>query len=202
MEHAIRHHIKKKIDEDPVYYQKLSERLEEILKKFEERWEQLALALAEFTKDVTEGRRKDDETGLDPVLYAPFFDLLKEEREKESPVHGADAKWLAELTLEMVERILRDGVSVVGFWKNAMSQDELLGQIFKFLDDNEIFEFERCDLIFELLPLYGAQRAHVGLIGVAILFLTRDGVFLGHALGGQSHGRVDLGVSIHDVRIR
>jgi type I restriction enzyme, R subunit len=29
MEHAIRHHIRKKLDEDPVHYQKLSERLEE-----------------------------------------------------------------------------------------------------------------------------------------------------------------------------
>jgi type I restriction enzyme R subunit len=45
MEHAIRHHIKKKLDEDPVHYQKLSERLEEILNKFGESWEQLAIAL-------------------------------------------------------------------------------------------------------------------------------------------------------------
>ena len=29
MEHAVRHHLKKKLDEDPVFYQKLSERLEE-----------------------------------------------------------------------------------------------------------------------------------------------------------------------------
>ncbi|MEE8523046.1 MAG: hypothetical protein V3T72_03870 [Thermoanaerobaculia bacterium] len=30
MEHAVRHHIRKKLDEDPVHYRKLSERLEEI----------------------------------------------------------------------------------------------------------------------------------------------------------------------------
>ena len=44
MEHAIRHHIKKKLDEAPVHYQKLSERVEEILNKFGDSWEQLALA--------------------------------------------------------------------------------------------------------------------------------------------------------------
>jgi type I restriction enzyme R subunit len=151
MEHAIRHHIKKKLDEDPVYYQKLSERLEEILKKFEERWEQLALALADFTKEVGKGRQKDDETGLDPVLYAPFYDLLKEEREEEAPVRGADAKRLADLTVQMVEQIVRDGVSVVGFWRNATRQEELRAQLFMFLDDNEIVDFERCDAVADRL---------------------------------------------------
>ena len=151
MEHATRHHIKKKLDEDPVYYQKLSERLEEILEKFGEEWEQLALALADFTKEVVQGRQKDDETGLDPVLYAPFFDLLKEEREKDAPVRGADAKWLAKLTVQMVENILRDDVSIVGFWKNATRQEELRARLFMFLDENEIVDFDRCDAVADRL---------------------------------------------------
>ncbi len=118
MEHAIRHHIKKKLDEDPVHYQKLSERLEEILHKFGDNWEQLELTLKAFVDEVKKGRRQDDTVaGLDPQIHAPFFDVLKEERGRQGVVTVADAKWLADLTLDMVERIVRDAVSNVGFWK-------------------------------------------------------------------------------------
>ena len=45
MEHAVRHHIRTHVDEDPVYYGKLSERIDEILDRLEERWDQIALEL-------------------------------------------------------------------------------------------------------------------------------------------------------------
>src|SRR5690606_31863682 len=120
MEHAARHHIRKKLDEDPVHYQKLSERLEEILEKFGQDWDQLVLALQDLVEDVRKGRPKDDDgLGLDPHLHAPFFDVLKQEREKQAPVKGADARWLADLAVGLVERIVRPEIRVVGFWKNA-----------------------------------------------------------------------------------
>jgi type I restriction enzyme, R subunit len=152
MEHAIRHHIKKKIDEDPVFYQKLSERLEEILARFGEDWEQLALALKSLIDEVTQGRKADDVfEGLDPARHPPFFDVLKEERSKQAPVHAADAKWLAELTVSMVGEVVRDAVSTVGFWKNAPRQEELRGKLFMFLDENEIVDFDRADAIADRL---------------------------------------------------
>ena len=45
MEHAIRHHIRENLDEDPAYYGRLSERVDEILDRLEDRWEQIALEL-------------------------------------------------------------------------------------------------------------------------------------------------------------
>ena len=65
MEHALRYHIRKHLHEDPEHYQKLSERLEEILEQFGENWEQLVLALRSFVEEVEAGRQQD-ETGLDP----------------------------------------------------------------------------------------------------------------------------------------
>jgi type I restriction enzyme R subunit len=152
MEHAIRHHIRKKLDEDPVHYQKLSERLEEILHKFGDNWEQLALALQEFVEQVTRGRKQDESVpGLDPQIHAPFFDILKEERGKTAPVSNKDQQWLAELTLDMVERLVRDEVSNVGFWKSAIRQDELRGKIFVFLDDNNVVDLDRADAVADRL---------------------------------------------------
>lgn len=153
MEHAIRHHIKKKLDEDPVHYQKLSERLEGILSKFGDSWEQLALALQEFVdQQVMKGRAHDEGVpGLDPQVHAPFFDILKEERSKTAPVSQKDQQWLAELTLDMVDRLIRDEISNVGFWKNATRQEELRGRLFVFLDDNSVVEFDCADAVADRL---------------------------------------------------
>jgi type I restriction enzyme, R subunit len=151
MEHAIRSHIKKKLDEDPVHYQRLSERLEEILQKFGEDWEQLTLALKAFVEEVNAGRKKDESIGLHPQLHAPFFDVLKEEREKETLLHSADKKWLAELTVDMVERLIRPEVRNVGFWKSAPRQGELRGRLVLFLDENEIIDLDAADAVADRL---------------------------------------------------
>jgi type I restriction enzyme, R subunit len=160
MEHAVRHHIKKKLDEDPVHYQALSERLEEIIKKFGEDWTQLAMALEDFVKEAQKGRKKDEATGLDPELHAPFYDVLREERAKETPVGAADKKWLADLTVDMVERIVRDAVSIVGFWKSAPRQEELRGKLFVFIDDNEVVDFDRADAVADRLMDLAKANQH------------------------------------------
>jgi len=158
MEHAVRHHIRQHIDEDPVYYRKLSERLEEILKVYGENWEQLAMALSAFVGEAERGRAPD-ETGLDPETQAPFFAILKEERQKEQPVTPSDAKWLTGLTIQLVSTI-RAEVSVVGFWKNVHAQEVLRGAVFTFLDDHEIVPFDRADAVADrLLELAKANQA-------------------------------------------
>ena len=152
MEHAVRHHIKKKLDEDPVHYQKLSERLEEILNKFGNSWDQLALALQEFVAQVTKGRKHDEGVpGLDPQIHAPFFDILKEERGTTSPVSQKDKQWLTDLTLDMVDLLIRDEVSNVGFWKSATRQEDLRGKLFVFLDENNVIDFDRADAVADRL---------------------------------------------------
>lgn len=149
MEHAVRHHIRQHLDEDPVLYGRLSERLEEILKTYGQYWEQLALALAEFVKEVERGRR-DDDTGLNPQTEAPFFALLKEERQKHQPVAVADQKWLAERAVQLVGT-MRHEIAVVGFWKNTVAQEVLRSAVFTFLDDHEIVPFEHADAVADRL---------------------------------------------------
>lgn len=145
MEHAIRHHIRRHLDEDPVHYGKLSERLEEILRRFGENWDQLVLALQDFVEKVKAGRKEAD-FGLDPQTQAPFLAILKEEREKEAPVSPQDVAWLAGLTVQLVDQIVREA-SVVGFWSNAHAQEVLRGQLFSFLDDYEIVDFDHADAV-------------------------------------------------------
>lgn len=161
MEHAVRHHIKKRLDEDPVFYQTLSQRLEEILQKFGDDWEQLALALKPFVEEVAAGRKAEDSVaGLDPQLHAPFFDVLREERSKQSPVHGADVKWLADLTVDVVDGTIRPALRNVGFWKSAPRQQELQGDLVMFLDENTIVDLDRADAVADrLMELAKANHA-------------------------------------------
>lgn len=143
MEHAARHHIKKHMAEDPVHFQKLSERLEKILEENGENWEQLALALKPLMADLQAGRQTDD-TGLEPTLEAPFFDLLKQEIEHDHKMPASEHAQLIQQTRDLV-KLIREESALVGFWKNATRQEELRGQVFRFLADLELVDFNRAD---------------------------------------------------------
>jgi type I restriction enzyme, R subunit len=157
MEHAIRHHIKGHLQEDPVHYTRLSERLEQILRQYGENWGQLALALEEFVEEVESGRQESD-FGLDVQTQAPFLAVLKEEREHEGPVSDSDVAWLAGLTVQLVDHIQNE-TAVVGFWSNPHAQEVLRGQIFTFLDDYEVVDFDRADVLADrLMELAKANR--------------------------------------------
>lgn len=148
LEFALRQHIKKKHDEDPVHYQRLSERLEQILDKFGDNWEQLALIPKAFVEEAAKGRTVDETfAGLDPERHAPFFDVLVQERAKLGAVTLKDRHWLAELTIEMVERLIRDAIGNAGFWKSGPRQEELHGHLFMFLDENDIVEFDDAEAV-------------------------------------------------------
>lgn len=155
MEHAARYHISKHAHEDPAYYKKLSERLEEILKSFENDWDRLVEALREFTAEIRKGRQAD-ETGLDPKTQAPFLGILVEEVRRagggvsrgrgNTPQAGDDVppEVLAKLmsvTVDLVDHI-RQEVRLVDFWRNPSAQDTLRSWIVRFLDDHDVVPFE------------------------------------------------------------
>ena len=75
MEFAARHHIRRHWQEDPVYYQKLSERLEEILQAYAEHWEAPVEALQDFIRSYRDIR---EEMGQEDRALRPFLRLLVE----------------------------------------------------------------------------------------------------------------------------
>jgi type I restriction enzyme R subunit len=132
MEHAIRHHIREHLNEDPVFYESLSQRLDSILKQFEGQWEQLDLALKDLVVEARTGREADD-TGLDPEREAPFYDLLRRAVAVEVAKFGGVDEVVRTLTVDVVARISAE-ISVVSFWENAHAQDELRKSIVRQLD--------------------------------------------------------------------
>jgi len=65
MEHAIRSHIRQHLDEDPVLYRKLSERLKDILDQLNEQWDALLAALRQIIDELRTGQAAKDDNAPD-----------------------------------------------------------------------------------------------------------------------------------------
>ncbi|MEM1085027.1 MAG: HsdR family type I site-specific deoxyribonuclease [Verrucomicrobiota bacterium] len=129
MEHAIRKHTKVHFEEDPVFYEKMSEKLEGLIQKHKDNWEQLALALDGLRDEVLAGREDGDEngTGLDP-LHQVFHDLMRRSAFSGDAPNELEAAQLVELTKGLVERI-GQSVRKVNFWQNPTAIGQLQGEI-------------------------------------------------------------------------
>ena len=155
MEHAVRHHIRIHVDEDPVYYRKLSERIDEILDRLEDRWDQISLELEGMIEEINASRTDENETGLDPTTELPFHSQMVE---KVANSASETTERLIELTVELVAKV-RQIIGVVGFWANATKQDELRKAIKRTLDESDLFNFSSLDeLAVELVALAKANQ--------------------------------------------
>ena len=155
MEHAMRFHVREHLDEDPVYYQKLSKRIDEILEKLKDRWEQIAIEFQELIDEVNAGRTDENQTGLAPATELPFHNVMAERAASSAPdaSHG-----LIDLTSDLVAKIRRI-IGVVGFWDNPTKQDDLRKTVKQTLDASDLFPYDSLDeLAVELVALAKANQ--------------------------------------------
>lgn len=145
MEHALRHHISESHQRDPVRYEKLSERLEEILKQFEDNWAEQVRALGDLKNEAVQ---EDVETGIDlnPRTEAPFFRTLQEAVAPDGDLTAEQSAVLRQATVQIVAD-LRAEIIKIGFWQNVYAQNILRQHIVKLLDEYNLLPYER------LLPL-------------------------------------------------
>jgi type I restriction enzyme, R subunit len=153
MEHAIRKHCKVRMNKDPLYYRKISEKLEDILAHFSENWEEQARHLLMLTHEIQQGRNVE-ETGLDPVKYAPFYDLILDIAYHEKKIPEEQEEQLQKMTINSVD-IIESEVSKVGFWGNAYKQRTLrsmLDDILLYSGIEQIYE-TKGKIVSELVKL-------------------------------------------------
>ena len=103
MEHAIRSHIRKHIDEDPVRFRKLSERLSEILKTLGDQWNVLSTQLQQIIDELRAGKASDDPAAADlPEHVAPFLRTVIDVLRPEQTPAGAELRRLQEGSVDLV----------------------------------------------------------------------------------------------------
>lgn len=160
MEHAARFHISRHYQEDPVYYKKLSERLQEILQQFANNWAARAEALREFTRDIARGR-PPNEFGLDLKLEARFYDIIVEEASKEGELSYVRRTEFAMLTVDVVE-LIRRHLRKVDFWRSLFNREMLQKEVAILLDNYRAVQLSRCDSVADrLVELAYQLSAHL-----------------------------------------
>ncbi|MBI0445359.1 type I restriction endonuclease subunit R [Deinococcus sp. DB0503] len=158
MEHAARHFINLHLEEDPVHYRTLSEKLEELLRQHREHWEALVEALFAFYQELQAGRPADS-TGLDPQTEAPLFSLLLDAQPgKGDDISDDHRQRLIKGTTTIVQE-LRKRTAIPDFWRNAVQQKQARGWLVRHLDMQDLVGFEACEKTAdELMNL--ARRLH------------------------------------------
>ncbi len=139
MEHAIRSHIRKHLDEDPVLFRKLSERLSEILKSLAGQWDALTKAMEGLISDMQAGAVVGDTESPDlPAHYAPFLHMFLDAVIGKQPSTDEKLK-IRDLTVELVDMIA--GELSDTFWEphKRPAQDALGAEIYKLLVASRVF---------------------------------------------------------------
>ncbi len=128
MEHAIRSHIRKHADEDPVLYRKLSERLNEILKSLGEQWNEVIAQLQKIIDELRTGTAGAvDVPGDLPEHCAPFLRTVLDVAFAGQAPTSAELLRLKDVTVELVDLLVQELKANPRIWSpNKMPDQENL----------------------------------------------------------------------------
>jgi len=134
MEHAMRHHIRARLNDDPIYYRQLSEQLEGILQQHGENWDAIAADIERMAQ-----QERDNQTGTATdqpnARIRPFSNALLSAIESPTDEIPAQINVFAE---ELVNFIAEES-QIVGFWGDLVAREELGRQIWLKLEDTNLF---------------------------------------------------------------
>ena len=126
MEHAIRKHCTVHFDEDPAFYNRLSEKLEKLIQQHHDNWAALAEGYEQLRKEAVAGRTAEVD-GLSREATA-FHDHVVELAFGERNVPVELQAPLKQLIQRIVAR-LQDTIDVLDFWKKPIEVKRLRGNI-------------------------------------------------------------------------
>jgi len=149
MEHALRAHIRQHFEEDPVLFQRMSERLEQVLTTMRDNWVEIIKAWRAMMEEI---RHEGEESsfGLDPKTQAPFARVLLEEMGAGDSPTEAQVKLASDVTIELVEHIQQE-IRIVDFWRNPHAQSVLKGWVFDHLDRRDVVHFKKARAVADRL---------------------------------------------------
>ncbi len=136
MEHAIRSHIRRHLDEDPVRFRKLSERLNDILRTLGEQWNELISQLHHMIDELRTGAASDGAVPADvPEHCAPFLRTVLDVVCAGQTPTAAQLARLKDITVELVDMLVLELQTDPKIWSanKRAAQEDLKAQVFEFL---------------------------------------------------------------------
>lgn len=125
MEHALRGHIKVSLqNSDPAQYQKIKDRIDALITKYQNNWDQLVVELEELRQEAAAGR-SEAELKV-PIYQAPFFDLIGMACENDE--QNTKEAELIELSTGVMSAIF-ESIIISDFWSKPDETLTLTGKI-------------------------------------------------------------------------
>ncbi|MHB8765969.1 MAG: type I restriction endonuclease subunit R, partial [Deferrisomatales bacterium] len=126
MEHAIRSHIRRHADEDPVFYRRLSERLNEILRTLGEQWNEVVAQLQKLIGEARSGGAAGPGAVPEdlPEHCAPFLRTVVDAVCGGAPPTAAELARLKDVTVELVDLVVEELQTNRDLWKPHRRSDQ------------------------------------------------------------------------------
>jgi type I restriction enzyme, R subunit len=161
MEHAIRKHCTVHHDEDPAFYRSLSEKVEQLIDRYQGEWEKLAEELENLRKVAAQGRQQG-EAGMSREATTFYEHIANEAFEDGVVPPEANAKMKA--LMEAIVDTLQHSIGSIDFWHNADKQKRTRSEIKTALTLTEIPELKshRERIAVEIMKL--AKNRHDALL--------------------------------------
>jgi type I restriction enzyme R subunit len=126
MEHAIRKHCKVHLEEDPAFYQRMSEKLEALIEKMEDNWEQLYLALVDLREESIVGRNEviDGVT----IKASAFYDYVVQITYGKDEVPEDVLPALKE-AINKIYDLFEKNIGISNFWSKPVEIERMKGDL-------------------------------------------------------------------------
>lgn len=126
MEHAIRKHCTVHHDEDPAFYKSLSEKVENLIDQYQDKWDKLAEELEKLRDEAIEGRQTG-EVGMSKEATT-FFAHIANEAFEDGKVPG-EAKQKMKVLMEAIVEKLQDSIGSIDYWQNSDKQKKTRSEV-------------------------------------------------------------------------
>lgn len=139
MEHAIRKHCTVHHDEDPAFYQSLSEKVEQLIDQYQEQWDLLAAELEKLRTVAIHGREQG-EGGMSKEATT-FYEHIANEAFGGNVPDAAKPEMKA--LMEAVVAVLQQSIGSIDFWENSDMQKQVRSEIKKALTLTGLVELKK-----------------------------------------------------------
>ncbi len=126
MEHAIRKHCTVHNDEDPAFYQSMSQKVENLIDRYQDRWEQLAEELEKLGMVAISGRQQG-EAGMSKEATTFYAHIANQ-----AFINGdvpSTAQPAMKALMEAIIETLQDSIGSINFWNNSDKQKKTRSEI-------------------------------------------------------------------------
>ncbi|WP_444465198.1 type I restriction enzyme subunit R domain-containing protein [Rhodobacter capsulatus] len=144
MEHAIRSHIRKHLETDPVRFKKMSERLNDILSGFGQQWERIIEQLQAIIDELRGDACASEDVASDiPEVYRPFLRTVLAACSADENTSADQLRVLHKMTHDVVDRLIEEVGANRSIWSSfkMADQENLRSEIFEIIFDAQIVGF-------------------------------------------------------------